>query len=45
VPDSGLVEPGTAGVELGQSADGDAAAAEATTVEHVPIKTTGTRKR
>ncbi len=40
LPVSGLVEPGTVGVE-----PGDVAAAEAPTVEHVPIKKKGSRKR
>jgi ribonuclease E len=44
-PQSGLVEPGTAGVELGEPASADAPSAEAPTVEHVPIKKKGSRKR
>ena len=43
LPESGLVEPGTAGVEPGHDAvevDG-----EAPVVEHVPIKKKGSRKR
>jgi ribonuclease E len=52
VPASGVVEPGTAGLEPG--ADGSSAAqpelssggpGEAPTVEHVPIKKKGSRKR
>jgi ribonuclease E len=42
-PETGLVEPGTADVELGL--DTDAAHDEAPHVEHVPIKKRGTRKR
>ena len=40
-PGSGLVEPGTADVELGA----EPAAADAPSVEHVPIKKKGARKR
>ncbi|UFN45892.1 Rne/Rng family ribonuclease [Nocardioides okcheonensis] len=48
LPESGLVEPGTAEVEPGATTatDGSVApAAEASTVEHVPIKRKGSRKR
>ena len=40
-PDSGLVEPGTAGVEPGAAES----ASDAPVVEHVPIKKKGARKR
>ncbi|UUZ61928.1 hypothetical protein [Nocardioides sp. B-3] len=43
VPDTGIVEPGTAGVEPGS--EHDAAHDDAPHVEHVPIKKRGTRKR
>ena len=43
LPETGVVEPGTVGVEPGES--GDSASAEAPTVEHVPIKKKGSRKR
>ncbi|MEO5666086.1 MAG: hypothetical protein ABIR39_22680, partial [Nocardioides sp.] len=43
VPDTGIVEPGTAGVEPGS--EHDSAHGEAPHVEHVPIKKRGTRKR
>ncbi len=43
LPESGVVEPGTAGVEPGEPVDG--ASAEAPHVEHVPIKKKGSRKR
>ncbi|MBS2937264.1 Rne/Rng family ribonuclease [Nocardioides sp. J2M5] len=48
LPESGAVEPGTAGVEPGGAAASDGAeapAAEASSVEHVPIKRKGSRKR
>jgi ribonuclease E len=52
LPDSGVEEPGTAGVEpgVGPPAAGDAedssdAASEAPSVGHVPIKKKGSRKR
>ena len=41
-PQTGAVEPGTVGVEPGEP---DGASAEAPTVEHVPIKKKGSRKR
>ncbi len=43
LPDNGVVEPGTAGVEPGEPGEG--APAEAPHVEHVPIKKKGSRKR
>jgi ribonuclease E len=48
VPDSGLVEPGTAAVEQEAEPSGEPAsepASEAPVVEHVPIKKRGSRKR
>ena len=47
LPESGLVEPGTAGVEPGHDAVETAAEVdgEAPVVEHVPIKKKGSRKR
>ncbi len=41
VPETGAVEPGTAGLEPGAEGGG----AEASSVEHVPIKKKGSRKR
>ncbi len=43
VPETGVVEPGTAGVEVGN--DATDAHDDAPHVEHVPIKKRGTRKR
>ena len=43
LPESGVVEPGTVGVEPGER--GRRADAEAPAVEHVPIKKKGSRKR